>query len=48
MFTLNLMSGNAPRAISQNLCSCERMSVPTASGLTRAVTWLANSGAKTS
>jgi hypothetical protein len=36
------------RVISQNFCSCGRMSEPTTSGLTRSVTWLAHSGAKTS
>ena len=34
------MSGKAVFAVSQNLYSCGRMSMPTAAGFTRSVAWL--------
>jgi len=42
------MSGNASFADFQNLISCGRMSVPTAAGVIRSVTWLKKSSANTS
>ena len=44
--TVKAKSGNAERTCFHHSTSWPRTSVPTASGLTRPVTWLTNSGAQ--